>query len=247
MQHSKSDWRIILSVWKESAKKIPGVPFIYSWLKNKFGTMEYIFTDIFVRNKWGGIDSVSGSGSDVLQTRVIIKELPKLFREFNVHSILDIPCGDFHWMQHVDMDGVNYLGADIVDGLIHHNKQKYKNNNIAFCKLNLIKDSLPKADLVFCRDCLVHLSFKDVILALQNICNSEATYLLTTTFPARQSNRNIATGDWRTLNLEVAPFLLSPPLKTVNEECTEGDGEYKDKSLGLWLISDLRDHLKQIK
>lgn len=236
-----------MSKWKEIAKKIPGVPFVYLWLKNKLGSTEYIFTDIFSGNKWEGTDSISGSGSDTLQTQVIIKELPKIFCDFNIHSILDIPCGDFHWMQHVDMEGVNYMGADIVQRLIDQNKSTYKKANIAFCKLNLIKDSLPRVDLIFCRDCLVHLSFKDILLALQNICNSESTYLLTTTFPGRKNNRDIATGDWRTLDLESAPFMLPLPLKLINEECTEGDGAYKDKSLGLWRIRDIKEHLMQIK
>lgn len=218
----------------------------YLWLKNKLATTEYVFTDIFSGNKWGGVDSVSGSGSDLVQTKIIIEELPKLFREYSVHSVLDIPCGDFHWMKHVDMDGVNYLGADIVNKLIDNNKQLFENNNIAFCKLNLIQDALPKVDIIFCRDCLVHLSYKDIFLALRNICDSEATYLLTTTFPARQSNRDIVTGDWRPLNLQVAPFFLPPPVALINEGCTEGDSEeYKDKSLGLWRIGSLRDYLMQ--
>lgn len=230
--------------WKEPIKKIPGMTSVYLWLKNRFVTTEHVFTDIFSGNKWGGKDSVSGSGSDLVQTRIIIDELPKLYREYDVCSVLDIPCGDFHWMQHVDMGEVSYLGADIVNKLIENNKKKFERSNIAFCKLNLLQDSLPRVDMVFCRDCLVHLSYKDIFLALHNICNSEATYFLTTTFPERQSNRDIATGDWRPLNLQAAPFSLPPPVKLINEGCTEGDAEeYKDKSLGLWRISELKKHL----
>ena len=51
--------------------------------------------------------------------------LPKVFDDFGIHTILDIPCGDFHWMKHVSLDSINYTGADIVADLIQKNKQKY--------------------------------------------------------------------------------------------------------------------------
>ena len=36
-----------------------------------------------------------------------------------------------------------------------------------------------------------------------------------------------------------APFNFPPPLRLVNENCTEGDGAYGDKCLGLWRLADL--------
>jgi len=84
-------------------------------------------------------------------------------------------------MKHVDLDGIDYTGADIVADLILGNGQ-YEASKVHFCILNLIDDKLPKIDLVFCRDCLVHLSFRDTFRALHNICDSGSIYLLTTTF-----------------------------------------------------------------
>jgi hypothetical protein len=40
---------------------------------------EEIFTKIYKINGWAGTDSVSGTGSDLQQTRIIIKKLPGLF------------------------------------------------------------------------------------------------------------------------------------------------------------------------
>ena len=159
--------------------------------------------------------------------------------------MLDIPCGDFHWMKHVSLEGVDYLGADIVRALIEKNKE-LEAANIHFSQLNLIEDKLPAVDLVFCRDCLVHLSFKDTFLALQNICNSGSCYLLTTTFPGRQHNRDIITGQWRSLNLEAAPFYFPPPLKVINEGCTEEDGKFADKSLGMWRVAEISECLRRL-
>jgi hypothetical protein len=97
----------------------------------------------------------------------------------------------------------------------------------------------PAADLLLCRDCLVHLSFADIDKALRNIRRSSLAYLLTTTFPAESVNADIVTGDWRPLNLQAAPFNLPTPVELINEGCTEGDGAFADKSLGLWRIRDL--------
>jgi 2-polyprenyl-3-methyl-5-hydroxy-6-metoxy-1,4-benzoquinol methylase len=246
---------------KDIAKKLPVLPSVYRLLRSRYDnyrkmmrrTREYsrlkaistqqVFTDIYKENAWRGKASRSGAGSDIDQTKIIAKEMPILFREFRISTLLDIPCGDFHWMKHVDLSGIDYTGADVVDELICSNTKHYARDGVCFQKINLLEDSLPKAHVVFCRDCLVHFSFEDIFQALTNICNSGIEFLLTTTFPERKENRDIATGQWRVLNLEVTPFLLPRPLKLINEGCTQGRGAYRDKALGLWRVTDIRESL----
>lgn len=199
-----------------------------------------VFTDIYANNTWGGCDSFSGTGSDLHQTRIIARQIPALLSELRVTKMLDAPCGDFHWMSRVQLNGVDYIGADIVDNLTVANREQYERPGVRFRTLNLIDDRLPRVDLILCRDCLVHLPYADIFSALDNIVRSGATYLLTTTFPARNENRDILTGDWRPLNLEAAPFSLPAPLRIIREGCTEGDGYYADKSLALWRVDHLR-------
>ena len=175
---------------------------------------------------------------------IIIKEIPLLFKDYNISTMLDIPCGDFYWMKEVDLKDIEYIGADIVDEIIKKNNEEYSKSNLHFKKLDLLKDNLPNVDLIFTRDCLVHLSFEDIFNALTNICNSNSKYLLSTTFTERTNNNDIKTGQWRTLNLEVEPFFLPKPIKIINEGCTENEGIYSDKSLGFWKISDIRKSLK---
>ncbi|MBM4069886.1 MAG: class I SAM-dependent methyltransferase [Planctomycetes bacterium] len=201
-----------------------------------------IFTDIYERNGWRGKESVSGTGSDPEQTRRLIAVLPELFRDFGIRSILDAPCGDFSWMRHVDLGNIAYLGGDIVDDLIVRN-QAHAREGVAFRRIDLLNDVLPAVDLILCRDCLVHFSFEYIFQALANLCASNATYLLTTTFPLWRRNRVIQTGQFRPLNLELAPFRLPPPLRRLEEGCTEARGRYADKSLGLWRIADIRKSL----
>jgi hypothetical protein len=214
-------------------------------LKTIANNHETVFTHIYKSKKWGGkdSDSVSGPGSDVLQTAVISKKFPHLFTEFGIATMLDIPCGDFHWMKNVELGAINYTGADIVEALINGNTKQYADAGKHFQKLNITEDKLPKVDLIFCRDGLVHFSFADIFHALNNICDSRSEYLLTTTFPARKNNKDIATGKWRTLNMTLAPFMLPKPLHIINEGCTQSAGAFKDKSLGLWKISDIRKSL----
>jgi hypothetical protein len=195
------------------------------------------FTNIFLTRAWHSKESVSGVGSELTQTKTLIQELPLLFKKYNIQSVLDIPCGDFNWMQHVDLTNIKYIGADIVDPLIEQNRINYP--DIIFENLDLTKSKLPTVDLIITRDAFVHLSFNDIVLALENIINSGSKYLLTTSFTGLVENRNITTGDWRPLNLLVPPFRFRP-IYLINEDCTEGDAnQHNDKCLVLFEISRL--------
>lgn len=200
-----------------------------------------IFEDIYSTNAWGGLESSSGPGSEGAQVKIIQTEIPNLLQKINALSMLDLPCGDFHWMKHVDLEGINYIGGDIVTELVEMNKKEHGREKRTFEKLNILTDSLPKVDVVLCRDCLVHFSNADIYVALKNIVRSGAKYLLTTSFAQRDGNKNIQTGlsstgriQWRPLTLQKAPFDFPEPLVVVNEGCTEGNGNYSDKCLMLW-------------
>lgn len=197
-----------------------------------------IFRDIYTSNYWGGLHSHSGTGSDLVQTAEVRLHLPALIQTFHVQTMLDIPCGDWHWMKETALN-VDYIGADIVPELVQRNQERYGNDRCRFMTLDLRRDDLPKVDLVFSRDVLVHLSFEDVFAALNNVRRSGSEYFLVTTFTGREGNSDIPTGHWRPLNLQKSPFNLPKPLIVINEKCGEGDGSWGDKSLGLWRVDDL--------
>ena len=197
-----------------------------------------VFSEIYNTNHWNSSESISGRGSEVEQTASLINDLDKLLSDIKIASVLDIPCGDFNWMQKVDLSNIDYVGADIVEDLIMSNKRQHKEwGNLKFKVLNLITDPLPKSDMIIVRDCLVHLSNEDIKSAIKNIKSSGSKYLLTTTFTNHSLNSDIVTGDWRHLNLQRKPFNFPSPILTINENCTIGNGEYKDKSMALWEIS----------
>lgn len=207
-------------------------------LKGK--SAKQVFSEIYSTNKWKGETSRSGTGSDPSQTRIVIDTLNNVIDEFKVRSILDLPCGDFEWMKNVSLENVNYIGADIVDALIDRNTKKFARENISFQVIDLIKNELPKSDMIITRDCLVHLCFEDIFTSLKNIKSSGSKYLLTTTFPGHSKNADIVTGRWRTLNLHLPPFSFPKPIKLVNENCTEAGGIFKDKSLALYRIDEIK-------
>lgn len=206
---------------------------------NNETSIEERFNYIHNNNFWVGKSSISGEGSDETQTEEIRVNLPKIILKYKIQRILDLPCGDFNWMKNIELNLLEYIGADIVQEIIHLNNEKYSNDRRRFLKLDIIKDNLPKADLIFCRDCFVHLSNDNVIKSIENIKRSNSRYLLTTTFTECEINEDIVTGDWRIINLTKEPLNFPNPILLINENCTEGNRTYSDKSLGLWRISDL--------
>lgn len=190
-----------------------------------------VFSNIYATRFWQQGESVSGKGSDVDATRAIAEALPGVLKRHGIRSMLDLPCGDF-WMRRVDLGDVDYIGADIVPELIADNIEKHPAD---FRVLDICVDPLPKVDLIFCRDCLVHLSNADVLRALANVRASGAKWLMATTFPTRE-NTDIRTGCWRPINMGAAPFNLPAAVEIVDEQCDSDGGAYSDKSMGLWQL-----------
>ncbi|MGB8367492.1 MAG: class I SAM-dependent methyltransferase, partial [Candidatus Babeliales bacterium] len=201
-----------------------------------------LFTHIYNTHAWPGKESLSGPGSTLKETAIIRKKISELLQDLNVKIFLDAPCGDFHWMRHTDLSFIEqYIGMDIVDPLIRKNKQRYEDENRQFVCANIVTDPLPQADIMLCRDCLVHLRFEDIQQALKNMKDSGITYLLVTTYPRTQINQKLnitAPRPWRPLNLQKPPFNFPEPLVLINEGCKH-DKKYPDKSLGLWKLEDI--------
>ena len=200
--------------------------------------MADVFTRMLTSISRAGHESVSGPGSSLANTAEIRKQLPLLTHDLRVRSLLDAACGDFNWMRHVNL-GIKYIGADVIPSLVQQNQENFSGPNKKFMVLDITRHPVPKVDLIFCRDCLVHLSNEDVFRALRNFQESKSKYLLTTTFERREVNSDIATGDWRPANLRIAPFNFPEPIRIIDEKCTENDGIYADKTLALWKLKDL--------
>jgi hypothetical protein len=177
---------------------------------------EAIFRDIFAFNRWNDAESASGVGSSSRYTRNLRRRLPRLLRKYQVRAILDVPCGDFAWMKQIPLDpDTRYVGGDIVGELVERLQRDHAAPNRRFERLDVITSPLPRADLLICRDCFIHLSNEDVLKALDNILASDLSYLLTTTYRFGRINADIVTGQFRVINLEAPPFSLPAPIETI--------------------------------
>ena len=205
---------------------------------------EKVFTRIYANKGWGKSESVSGPGSGVTRTSLVRPMMTKLLEELGVTSILDIPCGDFNWMRFTELPGIEYTGADVVAPLVEQNRRLYADPRRTFLQIDMLRGPIPRSDLILCRDGLVHLSFFDISQALWRMEQSGATYLLTTSFSALGCNEDILTGDWRPLNLSLAPFRFPVPLETLSD--ARPDGALADKLLALYRFADISHTMRAL-
>ena len=195
------------------------------------------FTRIYNLNHWGDPESVSGCGSSLAMTEDIRRELPQLIRSLGITSVLDAPCGDFNWISSVlkECPDVTYFGVDIVDAVISKNQFENDSSRYRFWVADILRDKMPKVDLVIIRDFLIHLSFNDIRLALANLAASGSRYVLITNDRLHEHNSDIVTDRWRRLNFLIEPFSFPAPMMRLAEN---------DLSLGremvLWEFEDLK-------
>ncbi len=225
-RHAESWWQKVLR--KRREKKL----FASS-------STDQIFEWIYRNNKWGDVDSVSGSGSNLAQTSRLRAALPALLKRHGVRSLLDAPCGDFHWMAHTPLELDQYVGADIVAELVTRVAEKHGGQGREFICLDLIADALPRMDALLCRDCLVHLDYERIAGVIGNMQRSGIPLLLTTSHRRQLENEDKLTGQHRFLNLQKPPFNWPEPIDMIEEDIPSPKRD-SGKILGLWRVADIQ-------
>ena len=99
--------------------------------------------------------------------------------------------------------------------------------------MDISLDTLPEVDLMICRDCLIHLSFKKIVSFFQNFKKSNIKFLLLTSYELKDNqkkfiNFDIPDGEFREINMSEPPFLLPKPIKKIldKDEQTKTSGYY---------------------
>ncbi len=199
------------------------------------------FTRYAQQNKWRNDESLSGPGSTLAYTENLRSELPKLFRELEISTMLDAPCGDFNWFQKIQLPAdFRYIGGEIVPDLVAANSEKYANDQRSFVEVDITKDDLPSVDLWMCRDALFHFCYRDFFATLENLFRSEIKYILTTSHTECTQNTEIRTGSFRVINLELGPFSFPAPDVWI-DDWIEG---FPVRKMGLWKVSSLQSALE---
>ena len=167
------------------------------------------FSEIYKHNLWSSAESGSGEGSKISYTAPLRQWLIKNIGSLNIKTFVDAPCGDFNWMKLVlPQVNVSYTGLDIVDSVIEQNTETHASDQIKFGIADICEDKLPDCDIIMVRDCLFHLSYKDINSFLVNLSQTDYKYLFTTTHKVDQNfeNSDIKTGDFRLIDLFSHPF-----------------------------------------
>src|SRR6266542_6700269 len=105
-----------------------------------------VFTRIYNGHEWGGL-SRSGPGSDLQLLKPYLDVLGAVIEQKSISSVVDIGCGDWALSKHVNWNGLNYIGIDIVPELVNALNNSFGTNNIRFVKADLTTSDLPVADL----------------------------------------------------------------------------------------------------
>jgi hypothetical protein len=194
--------------------------FIQKYLNQNF-VRKFIFYLIYKTNHWNRYQKinknnilVSGPGSipGSIQTKNIIDNLDFFIKKNNIKSILDMPCGDFSWMQDLIKKNnyINYTGYDIVEDIIFYNNKKYSKNNISFfCKDIVNETNFNNFDLVFIRDFFIHIDYVSINKILDNIKRSKVKFIACSNNNNAINNKDIAVGQHRKINLTIEPFYMN--------------------------------------
>jgi hypothetical protein len=216
---------------------------IYYWLRKIFVSrfIQILISKNFIRkftffliyksnhwNKYKKINEdnflVSGPGSipGSNQTNNVINNLDIFIKKNNIKRMLDMPCGDFSWMQNLLKNNIdiNYTGYDIVKDIVARNNKKYSSNKINFfCRDIVNEKTFDNFDLIFIRDFFIHIDNKSINRILINIKNSKVKFFACSNNNNESFNKDvIAIGAHRKVNLTIKPFYLDGIFHTFREE-----------------------------
>lgn len=147
----------------------------------------------------------SGAGSTLPNAYKYIAFLEEFIKDNHIRTIVDAGCGDWTFSKEIVWGDVQYLGVDVVKGVIAANIEKYETDKIRFECLDILSSELPAADLLICKDVLMHLSNSDIIHFMKSIKKFKHC-LFTNNLGKGNENRDIHRGGFRPLDLKKPPF-----------------------------------------
>jgi|694.fasta_scaffold06861_16 SAM-dependent methyltransferase len=181
---------------------------------------EQVFTEIYRQKKFGYNnqgEGHSGGGSTLQATAAYREFLQNFFEVFDIHSVVDLGCGDWEFSQAIDWKGINYSGFDVVGDIIKKNQKRYQSDHIHFFHADGANVELPPADLLICKDVFQHLPIAD-IFAIINQFPKFKYCLITNDVDAKtgtSANVEVDLSIFRTLDVSWPPFhtldLTKPP------------------------------------
>jgi len=167
--------------------------------------MRTAFEDIYKNKTWNDeYCTQSGSGASIECSGDYVEWLKGFIRQQGIKSILDLGCGDFNLMKHLDFAGLNYLGVDIVDFVIEENQNKHGSDDIKFVNDNIIGfNPEKKFDLAIVKDVLQHLPNDKIITFFKKLNCAKRVLVVN---DIGKKNNDILSGKYRGVNPRKQPF-----------------------------------------
>ncbi len=196
--------------------------------------LEERFSRIISSNAWGSKETPCGPGSTLEACAEIIQRLPMWIKTLHIQSIVDLGCGDFHWMKEIDLTEIQYDGFDIVRSAVEA-ARKYESPNVRFHHADILSIRIPKADLVLCKDVLIHLPDQEALGLIHAIAANGSHLLASTTSPGWPNifRAGMHAGEFSPIDLEQAPYSMGAPIDSVEVPRKEGNPR---KFLALWRL-----------
>ncbi len=157
--------------------------------------------------KWdeGGF---SFSGSQIEITKEYVAFLQEFMHANQIHSVVDIGCGDWAFSRYIDWSGIQYTGIDIVKFVIERNQSLFAHPSITFIHADALDMELPEADLMICKDVFQHLPNSAIMGILKQAHKFRHCLITDFVDPATLSspNEDIKYGGCRPVDLTQPPF-----------------------------------------
>jgi SAM-dependent methyltransferase len=163
-------------------------------------SMRAAFTRVYDGAAWTG---GSGPGSGEAETAVWRSFLAAYLRENDVHSVLDLGCGDWQSTRLTDWSGIAYHGIDVVPGVVEACRDRYAAPGVTFRCADITTCPLPAADLIICKEVLQHWP-NATVKAFRRRLAWRRCLLVNDWAPV--GNPDIRPGGYRPLDLAAPPF-----------------------------------------
>jgi len=195
-------------------------------------------------------ETFCGLGSYLKNTKEASAFIIQTIRDHKIKSIIDIGCGDMHWLANVSLHDENiekYTGIDSDSEMLSLAMGNTQTPNYRliyqFMKADVrMISSLPKNDLIICRDLLIHLGNDDIHRLIEIFIKSGTKWMMANTYDIGRNYDLDGNQEYtkrirpsRKINLFISPYYLPPAKENIRElNCS------RDRILCLWDLDDLR-------
>ena len=182
---------------------------------------EAAFSRSYQDRHWGG---GSGPGSRADTTVPYRRALARVLKSHGIRRVVDLGCGDWQFSRLINWTGIDYLGVDVVPGMIRAHTAKFARDNIRFAAGDIRHYEMPDADLYIIKDLLQHWPTAEIRAFLKHMGRRRMLITNTLSQPFRRPvNSEIPLGDYRPLALLEPPFKLRHAEVLLEYDAEPGD------------------------